>query len=44
VTPKTVELHLRNAYSKLGIASRRELPAELTTPHPRGAQKPRLHV
>jgi ATP/maltotriose-dependent transcriptional regulator MalT len=29
VTPKTVELHLRNAYRKLGIGSRRELPAEL---------------
>jgi DNA-binding CsgD family transcriptional regulator len=32
VTPKTVELHLRNAYRKLGIGSRRELPAELATP------------
>jgi DNA-binding NarL/FixJ family response regulator len=29
VTPKTVELHLSNAYRKLGIRSRRELPAEL---------------
>ncbi|HWT25295.1 MAG TPA: helix-turn-helix transcriptional regulator, partial [Solirubrobacteraceae bacterium] len=29
VTPKTVELHLRNAYRKLGIASRRELPEAL---------------
>jgi hypothetical protein len=27
VTPKTVELHLSNAYRKLGIRSRRELPA-----------------
>ena len=27
VTPKTVELHLRNAYRKLGISSRRELSA-----------------
>ena len=27
VTPKTVELHLRNAYRKLGIRSRQELPA-----------------
>jgi DNA-binding NarL/FixJ family response regulator len=25
VTPKTVEVHLSNAYRKLGIASRREL-------------------
>jgi hypothetical protein len=39
VTPKTVELHLRNADGRHGIASRRELPAELATPHPRGAQK-----
>jgi DNA-binding CsgD family transcriptional regulator len=31
VTPKTVELHLRNAYRKLGVGSRRELPAELAT-------------
>jgi DNA-binding NarL/FixJ family response regulator len=29
VTPKTVEVHLSNAYRKLGIRSRRELPAEL---------------
>jgi hypothetical protein len=35
VTPKTVELHPRNAYRKLGIGSRRELPAELATPQPR---------
>ena len=27
VTPKTVELHLRNAYSKLGARNRRDLPA-----------------
>ena len=27
VTPKTVEVHLSNSYRKLGIASRRELPA-----------------
>jgi DNA-binding NarL/FixJ family response regulator len=26
VTPKTVEVHLSNAYRKLGIGSRRELP------------------
>ncbi len=30
VTPKTVEVHLTNAYRKLSIASRRELPAALT--------------
>jgi DNA-binding CsgD family transcriptional regulator len=30
VTPKTVEVHLSNAYRKLGIRSRRELPAALT--------------
>jgi DNA-binding CsgD family transcriptional regulator len=29
VTPKTVEVHLTNAYRKLGIRSRRELPAAL---------------
>jgi DNA-binding NarL/FixJ family response regulator len=29
VTPKTVEVHLSNAYRKLGIRSRRELPAAL---------------
>jgi DNA-binding NarL/FixJ family response regulator len=29
VTPKTVELHLSNAYRKLGIRSRRELPTAL---------------
>jgi ATP/maltotriose-dependent transcriptional regulator MalT len=29
VTPKTVEVHLSNTYRKLGIKSRRELPAEL---------------
>jgi DNA-binding NarL/FixJ family response regulator len=31
VTPKTVEVHLSNAYRKLGIASRRELPTVLAT-------------
>ena len=30
VTPKTVEVHLSNAYRKLNIASRRELPKALT--------------
>jgi DNA-binding CsgD family transcriptional regulator len=29
VTPKTVEVHLSNAYRKLGIRSRRELPGVL---------------
>jgi DNA-binding CsgD family transcriptional regulator len=29
VTPKTVEVHLSNAYRKLGIGSRRELPRAL---------------
>jgi ATP/maltotriose-dependent transcriptional regulator MalT len=29
VTPKTVELHLRNAYGKLGARNRRDLPALL---------------
>ena len=29
VTPKTVEVHLSNAYRKLGIRSRRELPEAL---------------
>jgi DNA-binding NarL/FixJ family response regulator len=32
VTPKTVELHLSNAYRKLGVRSRRELPDELAHP------------
>jgi DNA-binding NarL/FixJ family response regulator len=31
VTPKTVEVHLSNAYRKLGIRSRRELGGELGT-------------
>jgi DNA-binding NarL/FixJ family response regulator len=31
VTPKTVEVHLSNAYRKLSIASRRELPAALAS-------------
>jgi DNA-binding CsgD family transcriptional regulator len=30
VTPKTVEVHLTNAYRKLNIGSRRELPTALT--------------
>ncbi|MCW3014507.1 MAG: histidine kinase [Solirubrobacterales bacterium] len=32
VTDKTVELHLRNAYRKLGVRSRRELPGALHAP------------
>jgi ATP/maltotriose-dependent transcriptional regulator MalT len=32
VTDKTVELHLRNAYRKLGVRSRRELPGTLGAP------------
>ncbi|MBJ7521332.1 MAG: AAA family ATPase [Solirubrobacteraceae bacterium] len=31
VTPKTVEVHLTNAYRKLGVRSRRELAGALTT-------------
>jgi DNA-binding NarL/FixJ family response regulator len=31
VTPKTVEVHLSNAYRKLGIRSRRELAGALET-------------
>jgi DNA-binding NarL/FixJ family response regulator len=31
VTPKTVEVHLSNAYRKLGIRSRRQLPGALVT-------------
>ena len=37
VTPKTVEVHLSNAYRKLGIGSRRELEKALT----RGLSDPR---
>jgi DNA-binding CsgD family transcriptional regulator len=30
VTPKTVAMHLSNAYRKLGITSRHELPAAMS--------------
>jgi DNA-binding NarL/FixJ family response regulator len=29
LTVKTIEMHLSNAFGKLGVASRRELPANL---------------
>jgi DNA-binding CsgD family transcriptional regulator len=44
VTIQTVEFHLRNAYRKLGIASRRELPAELRRPRHRGGLPCRLDI
>ena len=31
LTTKTIEMHLRNAYRKLDISSRRELPAALSS-------------
>jgi DNA-binding NarL/FixJ family response regulator len=31
VTPKTVEVHVTNAYRKLSIGSRRDLPAALAS-------------
>jgi DNA-binding NarL/FixJ family response regulator len=34
VTPKTVEVHLSNAYRKLGIRSRRDLPRVLVATSP----------
>jgi DNA-binding NarL/FixJ family response regulator len=36
VTPKTVEVHLSNAYRKLGIGSRRELEGALAAAAPAG--------
>jgi DNA-binding CsgD family transcriptional regulator len=38
VTPKAVEYHLGNVYSKLGITSRQELPLALTASAPEGAR------
>mgnify|MGYP003300149654 CR=1 FL=1 len=37
VTVKTVEMHLGNAYRKLGISSRRQLATLLPPEKPRGA-------
>jgi DNA-binding NarL/FixJ family response regulator len=34
VTPKTVEVHLRRTYSKLGLSSRSQLPRALALPAP----------
>jgi DNA-binding CsgD family transcriptional regulator len=34
VTPKTVETHLGSVYRKLGIRSRRELPAAIEAHQP----------
>jgi DNA-binding CsgD family transcriptional regulator len=36
VTVKTVEWHLKHAYGKLGISSRRELGRALARPYPKG--------
>ncbi|TML50310.1 MAG: helix-turn-helix transcriptional regulator, partial [Actinobacteria bacterium] len=38
VTPRTVEVHLSNAYRKLGISSRSQLPQTLTAPLVAGSQ------
>ena len=40
VTPKTVEFHLRNIYSKLGVATREELAKQLSGGHGRPAPDP----
>lgn len=44
VTTQTVEFHLRNAYRKLGIGSRRELPRALGLPRHRDGLPTRLDI
>jgi DNA-binding NarL/FixJ family response regulator len=51
LSPKTVEYHLRNAYRKLGIRTRRELVGALAgeagdprSPPPAAAEPQRLEV
>jgi DNA-binding CsgD family transcriptional regulator len=38
VTPRTVEVHLSNAYRKLGISSRSQLPHTLAAPLVAGSE------